>query len=190
MTVVRFKMVARRVNMHYLMRETGISTEWGLGSRRFFWTVVFEADPRDSYDNIFIFIVGIRATCRFLFFIFTVFGQFLLCFCDRERYMIWLWIIYLTSTHPKLSKNVSVYCIIPSSLFTTIVFKWAKTVRLQEPSASFCGVLNELNFLLWDAVISWFTADFCLYYVTDCRTSLSCTSRWATLVWSQRNKRN
>ena len=54
------------------------------------------------------------------------------------------WIIYLTNTHPKLSKNVYVYCIIPSSLFTTIFFKWAKTVHLQEPSAPFCGVLNEL----------------------------------------------
>ena len=56
-----------------------------------------------------------------------------------------LWIIYLTSTHPKLSKNVYVYCIIPNSLFATIFFKRAKTVRQQEPSASFCGVLNELN---------------------------------------------
>ena len=55
-----------------------------------------------------------------------------------------LWIIYLTSTHPKLSK-MYVYCIIPSSLFTTIFFKRAKTVHLLEPSASFCGVLNELT---------------------------------------------
>ena len=54
-----------------------------------------------------------------------------------------LWIIYLTSTHPKLSKTVYVYCIIPSSLFT-LFFKWAKTVCLQEPSTPFCGVLNEL----------------------------------------------
>ena len=59
-----------------------------------------------------------------------------------------LWIIYLISTHPKLSKNVYVYCIIPSSLFTTIRFKRAKTVPLQEPSASFCGVLNELRVVL------------------------------------------
>ena len=56
-----------------------------------------------------------------------------------------LWFIYLTSTHQKLSKNVYVYCIIPSSLFTTIFFKRAKTVHLQEPSTSFCGVLNELK---------------------------------------------
>ena len=56
-----------------------------------------------------------------------------------------LWIIYLTSTHPKLSKNVHIYCIIPSSLFTMICFERAKTVCLQEPSAPFCGVLNELK---------------------------------------------
>ena len=51
-----------------------------------------------------------------------------------------LWIIYLTSTHPKLSKNVYVYCIIPSSLFTKISFK-----RANELSASFCGISNELR---------------------------------------------
>ena len=56
-----------------------------------------------------------------------------------------LWIIYLTSTHPKLSKNVHIYCIIPSSLFTRVCFKRAKTVGLQKPSTSFCGVLNELK---------------------------------------------
>ena len=33
-----------------------------------------------------------------------------------------LWIIYLTSTHPRLSKNVYVYDVIPSSLFTTFLF--------------------------------------------------------------------
>ena len=38
-----------------------------------------------------------------------------------------LWIIYLTSTHPNLSKNVFVYCIIPSSLFTRIYFKVKNT---------------------------------------------------------------
>jgi len=64
---------------------------------------------------------------------------------QRKVYDITLWIIYLTSTHPKLSKNVYVYCIILSSLFTTIYFKQAKTVRLQELRVSFCGVLNELT---------------------------------------------
>ena len=56
-----------------------------------------------------------------------------------------LWIISLTSTNPKLSKNVYVYCIIPHSLFTTLFFIQAKTVHLQEPRASFCSVLNELK---------------------------------------------
>ena len=55
------------------------------------------------------------------------------------------WIIYLTSTHPKLSKNACVYLIIPSSLFTTIFFKRAKTVSRQKPRASFCGILNQLR---------------------------------------------
>ena len=54
-----------------------------------------------------------------------------------------LWVIYLTSTHPKLSKKY-VYYIIPNSLFTFFKFKLAKkTVRLLEPRASFCGVLKE-----------------------------------------------
>ena len=55
-----------------------------------FVPVDLEADSRDSNNNIFIFIIGIRATSRIkLFpFFFTVFGQFLLCCCDRERYMI------------------------------------------------------------------------------------------------------
>ena len=51
---------------------------------------------------------------------------------------------YLTSTHPKLPKNVCVYCIIPSSLYTTIIFKRAQTVHLQELRVSFSGVSNEL----------------------------------------------
>ena len=37
-----------------------------------------------------------------------------------------LWIIYLTSAHPKLSKNVYVYCTIPSSLFTVTFFLMGK----------------------------------------------------------------
>ena len=69
-----------------------------------------EVDSSDSDNNIFIFTIGIRATQNNLLkYFLTVFGQFLLCCCDRERYMMTLWIIYLTSTHPKLSKNVYVY---------------------------------------------------------------------------------
>ena len=65
----------------------GISTEWGLGSGRFFSDsgseenivdsgeefvpVDLEADSRDSNNNIFIFInfviTGIRATCRIIY---------------------------------------------------------------------------------------------------------------------------
>ena len=53
-----------------------------------FVPVDLEADSRDSDNNIFIFIIGIRATGRIYFFFFTVFGQFPLCCWDRERYTI------------------------------------------------------------------------------------------------------
>ena len=91
-----------------------------------FVPVDLEADSRDSNNNIFIFIIGIRATCRtkLFFFFFTVFGQFLLCCCDRERYMIidmTLWIIYLTSTHPKLSKKVFIICLLYYIIISTIL---------------------------------------------------------------------
>ena len=104
-----------------------------------------EADSRDSDNNIFIFIIGIRATSRIKLFFNCVWMVPALLLGQRKVYDMMLWFINLTSTHSKLSKNVYVYCIIPSSLFTTISFKWAKTVRLQELSMPFCGVLNELK---------------------------------------------
>ena len=107
--------------------------------------VDLEADSSDRDNNIFIFITGIRATSRTkLFFYYCVWTVPALLLRQRMVCDMTLWIIYLTSTHPKLSKNVYVYCIIPNSLFTTIFFKRAKTVCLQELSMPFCGVLNEL----------------------------------------------
>ncbi len=53
-----------------------------------FVPVDLEADSSDSDNNIFSFVIGIRATLRIKLSFFTVFGQFLLCCCDRERYMI------------------------------------------------------------------------------------------------------
>ena len=80
-----------------------------------------EADLRDSNNNIFIFITGIRATSRIkLFLFYCVWTVPALLLGQRTVYNMMLWIIYLTSTHSQLSKNVYVYCIIPSSLFTTI----------------------------------------------------------------------
>ena len=91
----------------------GINTEWGLGSRRifgqWFWRehcwfwgefvhVDLKADLGDSDNNIFIFIIGIRATSRIELF-YTVFGQFPLCCCDRERYMIWLYGLFIWQIH-------------------------------------------------------------------------------------------
>ena len=107
--------------------------------------VDLEADSRDSDNNIFIFIIGIRATSRIKLFFFLLWIVPALLLQQRKVSDMTLWIIYLASTHPKLSKNVCVYLIIPSSLFTRKKFKQAKTVHRQEPRASFCGVLKELS---------------------------------------------
>ena len=64
-----------------------------------------KADSGDSDNNIFIFIIGIRATSRIELFFKTVPALLLR---QRKVYDMTLWIIYLTSTHPKLSKNVYV----------------------------------------------------------------------------------
>ena len=84
-----------------------------------FVPVDLEADSSDSDNNIFIFIIGIRATSRITpFFFYCVWTVPALLLRQRKVYDMTLWIIYPTSTHPKLSQNVHVYCIIPSSLFT------------------------------------------------------------------------
>ena len=78
-----------------------------------FVPVDLEADSRDSDNNIFIFIIGIRATSRikpsFFYCVWTVPALLL---GQRKVYDMRLRIINLTSTHSKLSKNVYVYCII------------------------------------------------------------------------------
>ena len=101
--VACFKMAARRVNMCYLMREAvkfvlnegsdledfsdSGSEENIVDSAEEFVPVDLEVDLSDSDNNIFIFITGIRATSRTKL-VFTVFGQFPLCCCNRERYTI------------------------------------------------------------------------------------------------------
>ena len=80
MKVVRFKMVAHRVNMRYSARETvklvlnegsdledfshSVSEENIVDSGEEFVPVDLEVDSRDSDNNIFIFIIGICATSR------------------------------------------------------------------------------------------------------------------------------
>ena len=83
-----------------------------------FVPVDLEADPSDSDNNIFIFITGIRATSRIdlFFFFYCVWTVPALLLQQRKVYDMTLWIIYLTSTHPKFSKNVYVYCIMPNCL--------------------------------------------------------------------------
>ena len=127
--VASFKMVVRRVNMHYLGMETvelvlnvgsdpedfsdSSSEENIVDSGEEFVPVDLEADSRDSDNNIFIFIIGIHATSRIkLFnFFYCVWTVPALLLGQRKVYDMRLWIINLTSTHSKLSKNVCLlYC--------------------------------------------------------------------------------
>ena len=73
--------------------------------------VDLEADSSDSDNNIFIFNTGVRATrIIFLFyFLYCVWTVPVLLLRQRKVCDMTLWITYLTSTHPKLSKNVYVY---------------------------------------------------------------------------------
>ena len=122
--VARFKMVARRVNMRYLVMETvelvlnegsdpedfldSGSEENIVDSGEEFVPLDLEADLRDCDNNIFIFIIGIHATSRIklsLFF-YCVWTVPALLLGQRKVYDMRLWIINLTSTHSKLSKNV------------------------------------------------------------------------------------
>ena len=120
--VVRFKMAACRVNMRYLARETvelvlnegsdledfldSGSEENIVDSDEEFVPVDLEADSRDSDNNIFSFVIEIRATSRIKLFFYCVWTVPALLLRQRKVYDKTLWIIYLTSTHPKLSKNI------------------------------------------------------------------------------------
>ena len=113
--VAHFKMAAHRVNICYLAMETvelvlnegsaledfldSGSEENIVDSGEEFVPVDLEADLRDSDNNIFIFIIGIRATSRIKLHFFTVFGQFPLCCWDRERYMIWRYGLLIWQVH-------------------------------------------------------------------------------------------
>ena len=170
------------MNMRYLARETvelvlnegsdledfpdSGSEENIFDSGEEFVPVDLEADLRDSDNNIFIFIIGIRATSRLkLFFIFCIWTIPTLLLGQRKVYDIMLWFINLTSIHSKLSKNVYVYCIIPSSLFTTIfflngqkqcVYSWAGRTILWCLERVKCLLLIAgmfLNFTKWLALV-------------------------------------
>ena len=144
-------MAVHRVNMRYSTREAvelvldegsdpedfsdSSSEENIVDSGEEFVPVDLEVDSSDSDNDIFIFIIGIHASSRIklLFFFNCVWIVPALLLRQRKVCDMTLWIIYLTITHPRLSKNVYVYCIIPRSLFTTICFKQAKQC-LQESS--------------------------------------------------------
>ena len=127
-------MVVWRVNMRYLVRET-VELVMNEGSDREdffpdsgseenivdcgkeFVPVDLEANSRDNDNNIFIFIIGIRATSRIKLLLFlTVFGQFPLCCWDRERYMIWHYGLLIWQAHIPSFLKMYMF-IIPSSLF-------------------------------------------------------------------------
>ena len=65
-----------------------------------------EANSSDSDNDIFIFIIGIQATSRIKLFFDCGWIVPALLLRQRKLCHMTLWIIYLTSTHPKLSKNV------------------------------------------------------------------------------------
>ena len=71
-----------------------------------FVPVDLKADSSDSDNSIFIFIIGIRATSRIKLFCYWVWILPALLLQQRKVCDMTLWIIYLMSTHPKLSKNV------------------------------------------------------------------------------------
>ena len=83
--VACFKMASRREGLDLDFSDSGF--EENIDSREEFVPADLEADSRDSNNNIFIFIIGIRATIRIKLFFKTVFGQFPLCCWDRERYI-------------------------------------------------------------------------------------------------------
>ena len=142
--VVHFTIAGHRMNMRYSTREAvklvlnegseledfsdSGSEENIVDSGKEFVPVDLEVDSSDSNNDIFIFITGIQASSRIklLFFFNCVWIVPAVLLRQRKVCDMTLWIIYLTSTHPKLSKNVYVYCIIPGGLFTTICFKQAK----------------------------------------------------------------
>ena len=158
-------MAARRVNMHYSTREAvelvqnvgsnleeldRTSTEENIfdsGEESVPLPVDLKADLSDSDNNIFIFITGIHATSRIKLF-FTVFGQFLLCCCDRERYLIWLYGSFIWQVHilsfQKMYEFILLFLVVYLLQF---LLNGQKQCR-QEPRPSFCGVLNELHFCM------------------------------------------
>ena len=67
-----------------------------------FGPVDLEVDSRDSDNNIFLFIIGIRATSGIKKFFYCVWTVPALLLGHRKVYDMTLWIINLTSTHSRL----------------------------------------------------------------------------------------
>ena len=121
----QIKTVAHRVNMRYSMREAVelVQNEgWDLedfldsgsqeniaDSGEEFVPIDVKKDSSDSDNNVFIFIIGIHATSRIkLLFFYCAWIVSALLLWQRKVSDMTLGIMYLKSTHPKLSKNVCV----------------------------------------------------------------------------------
>ena len=164
MKVVHFKMATCRVNMCYSTRETVAwvqnegsdledfsdsgSEENIVDSGKEFVSVDLEADSRDSDNNIFIFIIATSRIKNFFFFFNCLDSSH---FAVATEKGIWYDSVDYLSDKYTIQAFWKCIClfIIPSSLFTTICFKRAKTVFLQELSVPFCDLLNELRSLTW-----------------------------------------
>ena len=93
------------------------SEENTVDSGKEFVPVDLEADSSDSDNNIFIFIIGIHATSRIKLFYSCVWRVPALLLQQKKVCDMTLWISYLTSTHPKISKNVYMFIVLFLAVF-------------------------------------------------------------------------
>ena len=121
--------------------------------------VDLEADSRDSDNNIFIFIIGIRATSRIKLFFYCVWTVPALLLGQRKVYDLTLRILIWQVHIPSFQKNVYVYCIIPISLFTTryiylfiYLFFTGKNIASTEAECAILWRLELVNGLLLTSV--------------------------------------
>ena len=148
--------------MRYLMREAvgavlnegsdledfsaSGSEENIVDSGKEFVPVDLEVDSSDSDNDIFIFVIGIHATsrikrCCFFHWVWMVPALLL-----QQRKVCGMTMNYLSDKYIILSFQKMYMFIV---LFIVVyllqfVFIRAKTMHLQEPRVSFCGILNEL----------------------------------------------
>ena len=153
-----FTMAAHRVNMHYSTREAvELVLNEGSDLKDFsdsgseenvvdfgeeFVPVDLKADSSDSDDDIFIFIIGIHATSRIKLFIYCL--EFMLCFCDRERYVIWLYGLFIWQVHILIFLKMCMFIILFLVVYLQLFLNRQKQC-IYRNWVSFCGILIELK---------------------------------------------